>query len=320
MVALPETISETAVAMDRAREERDTPRDGYRVPASGLGNACERALWYSFRWVTPPRKIEGRILRLFEDGQFGETQMIGDLRAAGVQITDRDPDKPEKQIGFGFADGHGWGWLDGEALNLPEAPKTVHVLEIKTHKNTSFNSTKKHGVEKDKPDHYAQMMIGMHSRGRSRAVYVYKNKDTSEVHTQRIDYRLDHATALNLKAERVAYADRPPGKLHDDPEAKAAFQCRFMCEHLAVCHNRATARRNCRTCVHVTPERGGAWSCSKHGHELDKEAQQKGCALHLFIPDLVPGDQVDADLEAGWIEYRMPDGTIWRDQSGEARS
>lgn len=320
MVALPETQSQTAAAMDRAREAANKPRDGYRIPASGIGHECERSLWYSFRWVSPPKAFDGRMLRLFEDGNLGETQIMGDLRAAGITVIDRDERNPEKQIGVSFADGHGFGFLDGEAMNIPEAPKTIHVVEVKTHKAESYRAVLKHGVKAKKPDHYAQMMIYMHVRKRSRALYVFKNKDTSEVETQRVDYVMADAVALNLKAERIAFADRPPPKLHEDPDAKAAFQCKFMCEHRGVCHDKAPVRRNCRTCIFVTPARGGSWVCDRMKHELTREAQGQGCPLHLIIPDLVAGHQVDADLEAGWIDYEMADGSRWRDQAGEVRA
>lgn len=312
MVALPELVSPSIVALDKAREDAQEPRDGYRVPAGQLGSECERALWYSFRWVSPPKRFEGRMLRLFEDGDLGEKQVIADLRRAGFHVEDRDPKNPEKQIGASFADGHGYLFLDGKITGLIEAPKTVHLLEVKTHKNVKFNAVKKHGVQPQKPEHYAQMMIGMHALQLTRAAYVYKNKDTSEVDLKRIDYVLEEGVALNLKAERVAYSPRPLPKLHEDPNAKAAWNCTY-CDHIGVCHQAADPRRNCRTCLHSTPERGGAWKCEKHNRELDREAQLKGCPCHLLIPDLVAGEQIDADIAAGWVEYRMLNGSIWRD-------
>jgi hypothetical protein len=315
MVAL-DLQSQTAVALDAARAAADAPRDGYRIPASRLGDPCDRALWYSFRWVSPPKRFDGRMLRLFEDGNLGETQLLNELRAVpGVAVVDRDQRDPSRQLGVSFADGHGWGFLDAEAAGLPEAPATIHVVEIKTHKADNWRAVKKHGVKAKKPEHYAQMMIYMHGRSRTRALYLYKNKDTSEVESERIDYVLSEAVALNLRAERIAYADRPPARLHDDPDAKAAFQCRF-CEHRGHCHEQAPSRRTCRSCLHATPVRGGSWVCDRFELELTREAQGQGCPHHLLIPDLVHGVQVDADLAAGWIEYRMPDGSTWRDRSG----
>ncbi len=313
MVALPEIKSPTALAMDAAREAAQTPRDGYRLAASAMGLECDRALWYGFRWVSDPKRFEGQMLRLFEDGNLGEDQIVRDLRAAGFAVVDRDQNG--KQLGVSFADGHGYGYLDGEIAGIPEAPVAVHVLEIKTHKAESWRAVKKHGVAAKKPDHVVQMTLYMHKRNRTRALYVYKNKDTSEVETQRIEYDAAEAMRIEARAERIAFADRPPAKLHEDPEAKAAFACKF-CDHLAVCHQAKPSRRNCRTCIYVTPVRGGKWVCDRANHELDREAQGRACEHHLLIPDLVHGQQVDADIGAGWIDYAMPDGTTWRDVAG----
>jgi hypothetical protein len=40
----------------------------------------------------------------------------------------------------------GWlrGKLDGRALEIPEAPKTLHVVETKSHKEKSFKELVKH--------------------------------------------------------------------------------------------------------------------------------------------------------------------------------
>jgi hypothetical protein len=44
---------------------------------------------------------------------------------------------------------------------------------------------------------------------------------------------------------------------------------------------------------------------------LSRRDQEAGCAAHLYIPDLVPGEQVDAGED--WVGYRLADGTTWRD-------
>jgi hypothetical protein len=312
MVALPEVQSLTAAAMDAARAASQQTRDGLRLPASGLGNPCDRALWYGFRWVHDPKRFDGRMLRLFADGFLAEAQLLDELRAvAGVTVIDRDERDPDKQIGVSFADGHGWGYLDAEAVGLPEAPVTVHVVEVKTHKADIWRAVKKHGVAAKKPDHHTQMMVYMHVRNRSRALYVYKNKDTSEVETERVDYDLKMATDLMLRAETIVYADRPPARVRDDD----GFPCGF-CDHRGHCREQLPARRNCRTCLYATPTAGGKWVCDRFEHDLTREAQAQGCPHHLLIPDLVHGRQLDADLAAGWIEYELLDGARWIDRAG----
>jgi hypothetical protein len=313
MAALPETKAPTVAAIEAAYAARRTARDGYRLPASQLGEACERRLWYGFRWVSPPARFEGPMLRLFETGNREEARLIEDLRAIGASVIDRD--EAGRQIGVSFADGHGFGFLDGEVTGVPEAPVVVHVLELKTHNDKSFRKLLELRVREAQPKHWAQCMIYMHARNRERAFYLAVNKNTDELYVERIRYDLADAVALNLKAERIAYADRPPARLSDDSEHWA---CRY-CDHRGVCHEGAFARRNCRTCLHATPERGGAWTCRRFASELTREAQEAGCAHHLFIPDLVPGQQIDADVGEGWIAYHLADGSLWRDVGGGFR-
>ena len=107
-----------------------------------------------------------------------------------------------------------------------------------------------------------------------------------------------------------AQAAEPPAKLHDDPASKMAWVCNY-CPAFAQCHGGQFAPRSCRTCIHSTPVDGG-WHCEHHG-ALDAEAQRKGCSLHLYIPALVPGEQIDADPETGTVTYRMADGATWID-------
>ena len=37
--------------------------------------------------------------------------------------------------------------------------------------------------------------------------------------------------------------------------------------------------------------------------------QRRACERHLYIPDLVPGDVVDAGED--WVEYRIQGDGIW---------
>jgi hypothetical protein len=63
--------------------------------------------------------------------------------------------------------------------------------------------------------------------------------------------------------------------------------------------------------LHASPVTEGAWHCARHGTPLDRQTQQQGCAAHLYIPDFIAGEQLDAGED--WVSYRLPDGTEWRD-------
>ena len=87
-----------------------------------------------------------------------------------------------------------------------------------------------------------------------------------------------------------------------------------MCDHAPVCHvkqvNAAAAEINCRTCLHATPVEGG-WHCARHDKALNDAQQRAACTQHLFIPSLVPGQQIDAGED--WVEYEFDSGNRWRD-------
>lgn len=308
MAPLPTFKLQAIVAIEAAYENDQKKRHGYRLPPSQLGEECERKLWYGFRWVSPPNEFSGQMLRLFQTGQQQEERMIADLRRIGCDVLDCDPEDDSKQIGISFAYGHGYGFLDCEVFGLPDAPKTVHVGEMKSHNEKSFRHLQAHGVEKSKPLHYAQTLIYMHVRNRERGLYMAVNKNTDELYAERIEYDFDKAVRLERKAERVVTAANPPTGISKDLEF---FGCRF-CDHADVCHRGRMPEKNCRTCAHVTPIDGGKWVCELMNQTRDREQQEAGCRDHLYLPSIVPGDQVD--VAEGEVVYAMPDGRTYHNR------
>ncbi len=134
MVALP-TESKTVEAIYKLHERTDEKPRPY-LGGSQIGESCERRLWYSFRWVFP-EEFEGRILRLFETGHREEARVIAELRAIGCEVLTEDP-KTGKQYRYSHLGGHFSGGLDGVIKGLPDAPKTWHLGEIKTHNARSY--------------------------------------------------------------------------------------------------------------------------------------------------------------------------------------
>jgi hypothetical protein len=305
MVSLPTTSSPTVDAIYAAYEA--AADHGYRehLGASLIGAGCERSIWYTFRWATRARHT-GRLLRLFDTGNLAETRFVADLRRIGVTVLDLDP-ATGRQWKLRDASGHFGGSMDAVALGLLEAPKTWHVCEFKTHSAKSFAKLMTEGVAQAKPLHWAQMQAYMQLAGLDRAFYLAVCKDTDALYQERIQHDAEAGLRILAKAARIINAARPPARISDDP---AWWECR-LCDHHAVCHAGAAAERHCRSCLHATPVDGGAWQCARHGCALDRGRQQAGCAQHLYVPDLVPGEPVDAGED--WVGYRMPDGTLWWD-------
>ena len=316
MAPLPPPLQHTALAMDAAIVATAREFDSMGVPMSSVANPCERALWYAFRWAASAEKAEGGRQRRFRTGFQYERWLLDDLRAIGCQVAELDQTTGE-QMRVELAGGHLRGKIDGRAVGLPEAPSAVHVVECKSHNDRSFKDLAKKGVRESKPDHFAQVQLYMHGTGIYRAVYVAANKNDDALHVERVAYDPVFCLALVARIERIVALVRPPARLHDDPSSKAAFACQW-CPALGVCHEGRLARRNCRTCMASTPHDGPRWTCDRHERALSYADMQAGCDRHLFIPELVPGEQVDADPEAGTVVYRMPDGSVWIDGAGRA--
>ena len=304
MAELPAITSLTREAIF-AGYEADAS-EGFRshLGASLIGKACERALWYDFRWTTKAR-FEGRVLRLFETGNREEERLVRNLRRTGATVLEVDPETG-RQFRVQAHGGHFGGSLDGVAIHLLEAPKAWHVLEFKTHSNKSFTDLVAKKVRESKPQHFAQMQIYMHLMGMNRAMYLAVNKDTDDLYVQRVEADVAYTEQLLEKARRIIFAPTPLPRISEEP---SWYQCR-LCDHADVCHGTRAAEVNCRTCLHSSPVEGG-WHCDRHQKPLSEVDQRTGCEQHLYLPPLVPAAQVDAGED--WVDYEFSDGVRWRD-------
>jgi hypothetical protein len=303
--AMPKTSLTTEAIYRHYEEKRKAEKERTYLGASIIGHECSRFLWLSFRNAFRP-VFSGRILRLFDTGHREEKRIFDELKAIGVQVEGENP-----QVAIEAVGGHFRGHLDGMGLGIPEAPKTWHVLEFKTHNAKSFAKLSKDGVKAAKPMHYAQMMVYMGCTMTDRALYVAVNKDTDDVYTERVRFDADEFAALMKKAHDVIAAITPPPRCAGRSDD---FRCKF-CDAHEICW--ATKGRvpvpyqSCRTCCHATPVTGedmnGLWTCAKN---FPME-QGETCKAHLLIPDLL---QWAEPIDAGdsWIKFKnFDDGTEW---------
>lgn len=299
MVEFPKQPTPTVDSIYKMYEQKNGDWRREHLGASQIGNACERKLWYDFMWCSEPA-FEGRILRLFQTGFKEESRIIDELRAVGITVYSADP-LSGKQIHYEDFGGHFGGSLDGVAIGFPEAPKTYHVLEIKTSNTKSFNALKKNGVRATKPLHYAQMQTYMRWSGLDRAMYLSVCKETDFIYEERVYYDEAVASRLKSKADRIVFSSEPPHKC-GTPEN---FECKW-CSHKDVCHNGKLPLISCRVCAFANADDTGKWICTKRGNVLSSLDQRKACDTHCFVPGTVPMEVTDASDSAGTITY----GTI----------
>jgi hypothetical protein len=308
MAPLPTKAQLTVDAIYQSYEAKQD--SGYRehLGASLIGEECERALWYSFRWATRA-SFTGRMLRLFQTGQLQEDRLVTDLRNIGVIVMSVDPDNGA-QWRVRDDTGHFGGSMDSVGVGFPEAPQTWHLIEFKTHNLKSFASLKKDGLQKTKPRHWAQMQTYLHLAQIERGIYLAVCKDNDEIYQERLHADPEEGARLVAKAQRVIKSPTPLSRI---AHSETWYACRF-CDHHPVCWSGALTERHCRSCMHSTPVAEAQWHCAKHDKMLTLQEQKAGCTAHRYLPPLVAGEQVDAAEDGSWIEYRMKDGSAWRDE------
>jgi hypothetical protein len=277
--------------------------------ASAIGQECERALWYSFRWVTQ-EEFDGRMLRLFESGHREESRIVENLKNCGLTV--HEVDDNGNQFSFVDLDGHFKGNCDGAALGVPDAPKTWHLLEVKTSSTKSFLDIKKRGVIISKSQHYAQMQIYMHYLGLTRALYICVCKENDDIYTERVEYNKKAALSLIEKAKRIIEATEPPDRL---PKSEPEYPPCSWCASVNLCWKRKESLppANCRTCLYSEASKDGLWNCTKHKKNLDVKSQELGCDNHLYIPSIVPMELIEVHQHSDGvvIEYKSITGESW---------
>ena len=313
MSEIPDPVNHTVDRIYDALAQRAKGGDSAGVPMSDAINPCDRAIWYAFRWASPPETPNGPRESRFATGEAWETRLLDDLQAIGCDVERVDP-ATGKQRSAVLADGYLRGKLDGLVRGVPEAPAALHVVEARSLKAEKWRGVVKHGVQKHIPEHFAQCQLYMSARGVDRCLYLCVNKDTDERHAERLYADPAFASAIEARIVRIVNCAEPPSRLHDDPAAKAAWQC-GLCRHRAICHEKAFARVNCRTCLHSTV--WTPWKCDKLNLLMTWDSQQAGCEHHRYIPALVPGEQIDV-IYGDCIVYQMEDGDHWIDGERQA--
>jgi len=289
--------------------------------ASILGHFCDRFLWYNFRWCVA-RTFEGRLYRLFETGNLAELRFVAELRAIGCTV--HETNENGEQFAVHALGGHVSGHMDGCALGIPEAPKTWHVCEFKTHNDRSFKALVKDGVEASKPQHFVQMHVYMGLSGMTRALYLAVNKDTDELYAERVRYDAKIVAAVLARAERIIRANQAPERAAGRADD---YRCKF-CDAYELCWGTSAVavpipKRTCRTCCHSTPEiddgQSARWTCARTHCNLSFDEQEAACGSHLLLPSLVSFAE-PADAGDDWIEFaNASDGARWRHGAGEGQ-
>ncbi len=275
MVALParpeqEIIDRVYSAFERKDAEKRPDLYLGRLGSSFIGNECIRQIWLDWRGYAR-QTFEGRMLRLFETGHIQEDRVVANLKDAGFEVWALDENG--KQFEFTDETGHFITKIDGVIKGVPGSEKTSHILEVKTHNKNSFASLLKNGVQKAKPEHYAQMQTSLALSGMTRALYVAVCKDDEKFYVERIKEDKAEHTKLKSKIISIVNAKMRPAGISDDA---SSFGCKY-CDFKQVCVKEVKPLKHCRSCdLSITTE-NGTWTCSLTGTTLTQDQQRAGC-------------------------------------------
>lgn len=318
MVALPSPPDPTLAAVDRQLEALQDRWRSRGLSMGLIGEPCDRKMFYYFRWATTPKPFSVDALKRFADGHTGEALQAKRLRLVEeITLWTVDPERDGKQYAVSDHGGHLQGRIDGVILGLLQAPNTPHIWEHKQVEEKSQRKLEKYKEqlgEKNalfawKPLYWATAQVYMHYVQLDRHYMTVASPGGRHSISVRTEYNAKDAKALVARAAKVIEATCTPPKLSHDP---SWHECRW-CDHHAVCHQGEKPPINCRTCLASTPVEGG-WRCDRWDMPLSFEQQQAGCRDHLYLPSLIDGEQTDAADDGAWVEYRMRDGSTWRNE------
>ena len=156
-----------------------------------------------------------------------------------------------------------------------------------------------------------------------RALYLAVNKDTDELHSERVKYDKLFCEALMSKAEGIITSNEPPARAFP---RRDYYECGW-CDAQAICWGPIASEPalpvkslSCRQCCHATPVMSGnaSWSCKKHSFMVGKTCEDHLCLPGLFTFATPEGyGEDEKGRESIVFKNEDRDGTVWRHGSGE---
>lgn len=219
------------------------------------------------------------------------------------------------------------GFFAGHLDGLIRIDGEWHVLEVKTANQKSFNSTCKHGVQKDKETHWVQMQIyvgfashfwdrwGIDGDPPTKALYWVVCKNSEDFYLELVEFDKEAFETYGELARRIILDPNTPERI----SGPGKWPCSW-CDFHGLCWERSLPKPACKNCAQATPNmETRKWDCARHQIELDRDAVLTKCANHVyqpgFFPDLAVVEMDEEHDPPRWIQYE--DGTKNHDNSEE---
>ena len=230
---LAKRMKEKAVSRSKYKSDGN-----YGIGAGIVGAPCKRKSQYDYLGTMPDEEYEynPRMQRIWDRGHMGEELMAGWLREAGYDLHTTKADG--RQFGFRVAGGKFKGYYDGIFHGGPGIEEPT-LWENKWLGYKSYRQVEHYGVEKAKPEYFAQVQTYMAYEDLTAfpTVWTAVNADTCEIHIELIPFSKTKAqkatdTAVGIIQDSEAGAIRP--RVSQDPEY---WLCKG-CEYRRRCHGR----------------------------------------------------------------------------------
>lgn len=198
----------------------DLPRD--YIGASIIGSDCLRQIWYEYRAIQG-EPHEHRHWRKMQIGKNLESIILQWLCDANVNVKTNNSKFVDSELNY-FC-----GNVDAV---LPELDA---VIDIKIIKSSSFREFISKGLRRWSRIYYAQLQAYMGMGGYSFAYLLAMNKDTAELHDERIEFDPMFYKLLKHRAEMIHASKVEPPKAYSNP---SWWLCK-MCKFRRICHEEA---------------------------------------------------------------------------------
>jgi len=192
--------------------ERDREQHHFYVTDAGK---CPRAIFFKFK-NAPREKMEARILRMFDHGDYIQMQILNALFSLGI-VRASEVRIPPQEI------------ISGRADAIVTLNNELYVVDFK-----SMNSVIFKNLFQPKEDNVNQIQLYLHFFKIPRGILLYVNKDTLELKEFIVNYNANIAkqllTDLNQLKKKID-TNIIPKRIPDYPKN---WQCQY-CQFKDIC-------------------------------------------------------------------------------------
>lgn len=197
------------------------------IGASAIGSDCWRQIWYEYNGHEGS-PVEPKLRRTWDIGKRLEGLVIEMLELAGIDLFIVGdglliPGFKDSELDYFKGNVDAIWSVDG---------KPYAILEIKTAKDSSFDTFVKKGVKRWMPRYYAQIQAYMGMSGVHSSYILVLNKDNSELSDELVTFDSLFYDGLKNKARLIHDAVSEPPRVNGSPIWYQCKQCKFSKE----CH------------------------------------------------------------------------------------